>query len=206
METSYKISLSPQTIDSAPEEVQPILEATKKQLGFLPNMYGNLANSLGLLSTYKLGYDLFRKKSGFSRVQQEVIFLTISYENECRYCVAAHSFMADMMAKVPVEVTEAIRNGTIIQDPKLRALSEFTSIMVNKRGNPEVEDVEGFLAAGYTEAQILEIILAISIKTISNYTNHVFDTPVDLVMKSREWAGYSIARKIVRFFGGDRRG
>lgn len=205
METIYKMSLPLREIREVDDEAKTILESTKKQLGILPNMYAYMANSTGLLSTYKHGYDYFRKNSGFTKAEQEVVFLTISYENECIYCVAAHSFVADMMSKVPLDVTDAIRNGEIIKDHKLRVLSEFTAIMVNKRGKPEQEDVERFLEAGYTEKQVLEIILAISVKTISNYTNHVFHTPVDLMMQSREWLGYSVARKIVRFFGGDKR-
>ncbi|WP_373549352.1 carboxymuconolactone decarboxylase family protein [Haliscomenobacter sp.] len=200
MENSYQIALQPKKLQDANEEVKAIFESTKASLGMVPNMYGNMGNSTGLLATYKFGYDHFRKNSGFSKAEQEVIFLTISYENGCEYCMAAHSMLADMISKVPVEVTNAIRDGKIIPDPKLKALSDFTSIMVNKRGHPSETDVRIFLEAGYSENHILEIILAIAVKTISNYSNHLFQTPLDAPFKMREWAVFKVARKAVQFF------
>ena len=114
--------------------------------------------------------------------------------------MGAHSLIADTISKVPVEVTEGIRNNSEIPHDKLKVLSEFTSIMVNKRGLPEAGEVQVFLNAGYTENHILSIILAISVKTISNYTNHVFHTELDTVFKSREWSGFKVTRKGVNFF------
>lgn len=111
----------------------------------------------------------------------------MSAENGCTYCVAAHSTLADMMSKVPPEVTEAIRNGASVPDPKLRALSQFTRLMVATRGWPGAAVVDAFLSAGYTERHILEIILAISVKTLSNYSNHIFQTPVDDMFAGRRW-------------------
>lgn len=200
METRYQVTLRPKKLQDANEEVKAIFESTKASLGMVPNMYGNMGNSTGLLATYKFGYDHFRKNSGFSKAEQEVIFLTISYENGCEYCMAAHSMLADMISKVPVEVTNAIREGNIIPEPKLKALSDFTSVMVNKRGNPSETDVHIFLEAGYSENHILEIILAIAVKTISNYSNHLFQTPLDAPFKMREWTVFKVARKAVQFF------
>jgi AhpD family alkylhydroperoxidase len=142
------------------------------------------------------GYKDFRENSNFTPAEQEVVFLTISVENGCGYCMAAHSLVADMVSKVPSNVTDAIRNGTEIDDPKLKSLAEFTSIMVNKRGNPDDEDVKCFFTNGYNEKHILDIILAISIKTISNYTNHVFHTELDTAFKVREWKSFKVARNI----------
>lgn len=198
--STYKITLAPKTVETSSPAAKEILERTKKELGMIPNMYANMANAPGLLSTYAHGYKLLRSESGFTSAEQEVIFLTISYENQCEYCVAAHSFVADMMSKVPIEVTEAIRNGLPIPDQKLHALSTFTSTMLNKRGNPTKEDVDLFLLAGYTEHHILYIILALSIKTISNYSNHIFNTTVDTVFKAREWSAYKAVRKVLNFF------
>ena len=199
-DNTYRISLKPINLGNADERAKPLLEAAKKQAGMVPNMYENMANLPALLETYGTGYNLFRKEGGFTPAEQEVIFLTISKENGCDYCMAAHSVVADMMSKVPVAVTDAIRNDTDIPDAKLKALSLFTSIMVNKRGRPNDDDVQEFLMAEYTEKHILAIILAISIKTISNYSNHVFRTPVDTMFKAREWTAYKVGRKLVNFF------
>ena len=165
----YRISLAPINLDNADERAKPLLEAAKKQAGMIPNMYENMVNFPALLETYSKGYNLFRIEGGFTSVEQEVIFLTISKENGCDYCIAAHSVVADLMSKVPVAVTDAIRNDTEIPDAKLKILTHFTSIMVNKRGRPTDEDVKEFLMAEYTEKHILAIILAISVKTISKY-------------------------------------
>lgn len=184
----FKTSLEPVTLENANEAQKPQLEKSLKEMGMIPNMYANMVNSPGLMETYATGYDRFRKNSGFSPVEQEVVFVTISVLNGCEYCTAAHSFIADKMSKVQTEVTDAIRNGEEIPDAKLSALSEFTKVMFEKRGNPGQEEAQAFLAAGYQEKQILEIILALAVKTLSNYANHIFQTPVDEAFSSRIWS------------------
>ncbi|MBY0480274.1 MAG: carboxymuconolactone decarboxylase family protein [Chitinophagaceae bacterium] len=196
----YQVSLLPVKSNSADKRTQSLLETAKRQMGIVPNMYANMANFPAMLEAYGMAYNLFRTEGGFSPIEQEVIFLTISRENGCDYCMAAHSVVADLLSKVPVEITEAIRNDEIIPDPRLRELSKFTSIMVNKRGRPTNEDVKEFLIAEYTEKQILAIILAISVKTISNYSNHIFHTPVDRMFKAREWSAYKFGRKFISLF------
>ena len=117
-----------------------------------------------------------------------MVFLTISYDNGCHYCMAAHSMIADKASGVPEAVTEAIRAGKPIADEKLAALAGFTRRMVNTGGKPANADVRAFLNAGYSERHILEIILAIAVKTLSNYSNHVFHTPVDEVFAAYKWS------------------
>lgn len=183
----YRFTLSPVGIDTADARARVLLEGAQKQMGAIPNMYANMANFSAMFEIYSSGYGLFRAEGGFTPAEQEVVFLTISKENTCAYCLAAHSVVADMKSKVPVGVTDAIRNGTEIPDDTLKALSLFTAVMVNKKGRPSVADVAAFLSAGFTEQHILSIILAIAVKTISNYSNHIFHTPVDPMFKSREW-------------------
>ncbi len=185
---TYKIQNLPiHTAESAPDKARPILEGAKKRLGFVPNMYGAMANEPALLDAYISGYNTFRSGSGLSPVEQEVVFLIISRENACTYCVAAHSVVADMMSKVPAAVTDAIRGGRMIEDKKLEALARFVAVMVATRGNPEDADVAAFTAAGYSEKNILGIILAISVKILSNYSNHIFHTDVDAAFARRAW-------------------
>ena len=174
------------TAADSPDASREILESAKAQTGMVPNMYAAMANSPGLLGTYRFGYDEFRSRSGFTSAEQEVVFLAISRFNGCTYCMGVHSAIADRN-KVPTEVTDAIRAGTPIGDATLQALNLFVTTMVDTRGRPSDDDLTAFLAAGYTETQVLEIILAIAVKTISNYTNHVFDTPLDAVFTQRAW-------------------
>lgn len=188
MSAEYKLTLSPRTTADAEPLAKAALEGAQKSLGFVPNMYAGMANSPGLLDTYLHGYQLFRQSSGFTPAEQEVVFLAISRTNGCHYCVAAHSFIADQMSKVPPAVTNAIRDGAAVPDARLAALSDFTRTMVTTRGLPARRDVDAFLSAGYSERQVLEVILAISVKTLSNYFNHLSHTPVDAMFASRAWS------------------
>lgn len=185
--SNYQTKLEAVDVAAANERQKPILEGVIKGMGAVPNMYANMVTSPGLLETYLHGYDVFRKESGFTPVEQEVVFLTISYLNACDYCMAAHSVIADKMSKVPEDVTNAIRDGRKIEDDKLEALSAFTKELFTTRGRPSAAAAQQFLDAGYTERQVLEIILALAVKTLSNYSNHVFGTEVDAMFSSRAW-------------------
>ncbi|MBY6244062.1 carboxymuconolactone decarboxylase family protein [Methylosinus sp. Sm6] len=188
MTTIYKIKeLGLLTIEAATGKARDLLDAAKRQLGFVPNMYGAMANEPALLEAYSTTYAAFRRDAGFTSIEQELIFLVISRANGCHYCMAAHSFVADKMSKVPTEVTDAIRDGRAIPDSRLQALATFTHVMVEMRGLPSEGAVREFLAAGYSEKNILGVILAIGVKTWSNYANHLFHTPVDDVFASRVW-------------------
>lgn len=187
MSSHYKVTFATKTLEDADPKARPVLEQAKASMGMIPNMYGNMANSPAMLQNYAQGYSLFREESDFTSVEQEVVFLTISRENECHYCMAAHSFVADNASKVPIEVTNAIRDDDSIADSKLAALVAFTRTMFVTRGHPSKADVANFLQAGYLETHILNIILALAVKTISNYSNHVFDTSVDSAFAGRSW-------------------
>ena len=171
---------------SAPAKSVASLEAAKKAYGFIPNLIGTLAESPAAVKAY-LTLDQLLAESSLSAVERNIATLAISRYNECHYCMAAHSFVADNLSKVPTDVTDSIRNDDPIADSKMAELSEFTRTMVVSRGHPSQDDVSAFLQAGYSESHILDIILAISVKTISNYSNHVFDTPVDAAFKARSW-------------------
>ena len=187
MQAEYKLTLPPLTEANADAIAAERMRAAQAGFGFVPNMYGVMANSPGLLDTYVHGYERFRTLSGFTPAEQEVVLLAVSRENGCTYCVAAHSFIADKMSGVPAAVTDAIRDGRPIPDARLAALHDFTRTMVVKRGLPDKADVSAFLAAGYSERQILEVVLAIAVKTLSNYANHMFHTPVDDMFAGRAW-------------------
>lgn len=185
----YRAALPARTPANSEGETLEVLEqGIRAAGGWLPNMYGNMANFPGLLQTYLDGYDRFRKASGFTPAEQEVVFLTVSRFNECTYCMAAHSFVADKVSRVPTEVTDALRADETIPDAKLEALAAFTRALLVGRGRPGVDDAAAFLAAGYEEGHMLEIILAISVKVLSNYTNRLFRTTVDDTFAERSWS------------------
>jgi AhpD family alkylhydroperoxidase len=175
----YQMSLPLVAIKDANPETAEALRAAKKRIGFIPNLYGKMANSPPVLMTFLEGYRRFREQTDLSPVEQEVILLTISWENACTYAMAAHSAIADRSTGMPKELIEAIRFGGIIEDPKLAALHDMTRIMLRSRGRPAPAKVEPFLEAGYDERHLLEIVLAISITTLSNYSSHLLAPELD---------------------------
>lgn len=187
MTAEAKLTLPAQTLDSHDADVRRVLEKAKTQVGFIPNMYAAMVNSPGVLDTYLDGYARFRSDSGFTPVEQEVVFLVISVANGCGYCTAAHSMIADKMSMVPADVLRALRHGQPIADAKLAALAAFTQVMFDTRGRPGKADLHAFLAAGFSERHALEIVLAMAVKTLSNYSNHLFHTEVDEM-----FAGYKL--------------
>ena len=166
---------------------QEILDKTKKGLGFIPNMYQKMGVNPALLDAYTYAYNSFRAHSGFNSIEQEVVFLSVAYENNCEYCMAAHSFVGDMMSKVPTEVTNAIRENKQIPDAKLAALSKLTRLLTANRGHVSQEEVDDFIAIGYTESHVLGIVAGIAVKTLSNYSNHLTNPEVDAAFASRSW-------------------
>lgn len=174
------------TLESAPKGSSKTLAEAQKKYGFIPNLLGVLADSPAALKGY-LSLGALFEQSSLSAVEQQVVFLRVSLENRCGYCVAAHSTIAKMQA-VPAEVIEALREGRRIAEPRLQALSEFTRKVVQQRGWVSKEEIEGFLSAGFSRAQVFEVILGVAMKTLSNYANHVAETPLDLPFRPAAWA------------------
>lgn len=166
-------------LDQADPAQREVLETARQQVGFIPNMYANMVNVPAVLSTYLQGYAAFRKTSGLTPAEQEVVFLAISRQNDCHYCTAAHSMIADKLSKVPTAVLAAIRADRPLPDAKLAALYEFSQELVRTGGRPSNAGAARLFAAGYDEKTILNIILAAAVKTLSNYSNHLFGTAVD---------------------------
>ncbi len=171
--------------DTAPDESKELLNAAKKQVGFIPNLHAIMAEAPGLLIGYRALNDQFLKSS-LTKEEKTVVWQTVNVEHECHYCVPAHTMIAKGM-KVDDAITEALRNETPLSDPKLEALRTFTLSVVRNRAIVDDGDIQTFLDAGYTKRHILEIILGISMKTMSNYTNHFADTPLDAPFEPLAW-------------------
>ena len=177
------------TPETAPAGSRTILQAVQGTWSFIPNLHGILAESPVTLEAYATTFSLF-EKSSFSAAEQQVIYLAINYENECEYCMSGHSALAKM-AKLDDAAIEALREKTPIDDPRLQALRTFSASVTAKRAKLDDGEVEAFLAAGFTKQQVLEVILAVSVKTISNYVNHVAKTPLDGFMGPTRWVAPS---------------
>lgn len=174
------------TLETAPAATRDILSGARRAYGFLPNLLGVMAEAPALLKGYRTLMGVF-EESSLSPAEQQIVLLTVSYENGCEYCVAAHSVIAAMQ-KVPGDAVSAIRDGRPILDPRMEALRRFTAAVVTSRGHPSEQDAEAFLGAGYTRAQVLEVVLGVGIKTLSNYTNHIADTPLDAAFGKAAWS------------------
>lgn len=173
------------TAESAPKAARPILENAQKAYGFLPNLLGALAEAPAALEGY-LALSGIADKSSFTAAEVQIAVLATSRLNECDYCMAAHSTIAGMKG-VDEYVIEALRDGTAIADDRLEALRSFTEIVVEKRGWADDDDVQAFLGAGFTRQNILDVVLIISMKTLSNYANHLAKPPVDAAFQPRQW-------------------
>lgn len=163
--------------NDAPQPAQDLLEKAEKNYGFIPNILGVMANSPALLEAYMTMSQIFEKTS-FSAAEKQTVLLAVSTENGCDYCKAAHTAMAKMQG-VDDAVLKAIANGDELPDDKLDTLFKFTRAMVEKRGHPSNDDLQAFFDAGFSEAQVQDVVVGIGMKTLSNYNNHIADTPVD---------------------------
>lgn len=170
---------------TAPAESQPLLQNSVNAFGMIPNLHAVMAEAPGLLEGYQQLHQLFIDSS-FDADELTVVWQTINVEHECHYCVPAHTAIAKSM-EVDDAITEALRNETPLPSDKLEALRTFTLAMVRSRGNVDGSAVNDFLAAGYTQRQVLEVVLGLAQKVMSNYTNHLAETPVDEPFKAFEW-------------------
>lgn len=172
--------------ESAPEESRPLLESSKQAYGMIPNLHGVMAEAPAALEAYKRLNELFTEKTSLSPEQQNVVWLTIAVENQCHYCVPAHTAIAKSM-KVPEEAIEALRGNGPLPDAGLEALRRFTSKLVRDRGQVSKRDVQEFMNAGFTNRQVLEVVLGVSQKVLSNYINAIAETPLDEPFRKFEW-------------------
>lgn len=173
------------TEETAPESARPILTQVKGKFGFVPNLLATMADAPALLKGYLALADIFDSTS-FSPTERQIVLLATSLENGCAYCMAAHTAIAGMQ-KVPDDVVKSLRDNKPIADVKLEALRLFATDVVTERGYPSAESLNRFLSAGYTKSHVLEVVLGIGMKTLSNYTNHLADTPLDAAFKAAEW-------------------
>ncbi len=170
---------------TAPEASKPLLAQSKKDFGMIPGLHAMMAEAPGLLDAYKLVHELF-VNSSFDKDELTVVWQSVNVEHACHYCVPAHTGIAKGM-KVDDAITDALRNETALPNARLEALRTFTLKVVRGRGNVDESAVQAFLDAGFNKRQILEVVLGVSQKVMSNYTNHLTNTPVDAAFKKFEW-------------------
>ena len=154
---------------------QGIFDNLQKGLGFVPNLYAYFAKNETALADYLA---LQNRKSTLRAKEREVINLVTSQVNGCRYCQSAHTVIGKMNGFTDEQVLE-IRKGRASFDSKLDALAQFTASVVENRGRATEESKEAFFAAGYDEANLIDVVIVIGDKIISNYLHNLTGFEID---------------------------
>jgi AhpD family alkylhydroperoxidase len=163
------------TEQTAPDASRSAFAAIRKAWGFLPKLHAMLAESPVALKAYDRLWDLVTE-TGLTPVEQQVAYMTVNVFHCCEYCTAGHTFLS-RKAGMAEDAVQALRNGDPIPDARLQALRVFTETVVRERGFAGDTAIDAFLAAGFTRANVLDVVTIIATKTISNYTNHLTKTP-----------------------------
>ena len=168
---------TPADIAAAPEAARPLLEAVNKQLGSVPNMFRLIANSPAALEGY-LGLSGALGKGKLPNATRERIALAVAQVNGCNYCLAAHSYLGSNFAKLDAAEIAANRHGRS-NDAKADAAVVFAVQIASERGGVSAHAVEAVRGAGYSDAEIVEIVAHVALNTLTNYVNEALGTVVD---------------------------
>jgi uncharacterized peroxidase-related enzyme len=167
----------PASIDAAPAASRPFLEAVKRQLGIVPNLFRLVANSPVALEGY-LGMSGALSKGTLPAATRERIALAVAEINGCDYCLSAHTYLGKNVAKLDDAEITANRNGAS-NDPEADAAVRFAAKVTSQRGHVSEADVSAVKAAGYNDAMIIEIVQHVAMNTWTNYINEVANTDID---------------------------
>lgn len=173
---------TPASIEAAPAAAQPLLELVKQQLGSAPNLFRIVANSPAGLEGY-LSLNGALGKGQLDARTRNRIALTVAEANGCTYCLSAHTYLGKNLAKLDDAEMAANQRGNS-SDPKAAVALSFASKLVKLRGHVSEADVQAVRAAGYSDAQLVEIILHVALNTLTNYVNTALATDVDFPVVS----------------------
>jgi uncharacterized peroxidase-related enzyme len=168
---------TPATVDAAPASTHASLNSVGKQLGVVPNLFRVVANSPAALTGY-LQLSAASAQGGLDAATRERIALVVAELNGCGYCLSAHTYLGRNVAKLDDAEITANRNGAS-NDPKADAAVRFAAAVVRQRGHVGDEQLQAVQSAGYSDAQVLDILLAVALNTFTNYVNEVAQTEID---------------------------
>ena len=170
------------TKETAPDAAKAWLDVSVQEFGRVPNLHGVMAEAPISLEAYHRLWGLFGKESSFTPEEQQIVYQTSNVLNDCHYCVPAHAGLM-MSIGIDREVIDRLVKQEPLADPRHEALRVFTAAMVEKRGHVSNEQIEAFLDAGWERRHILEVIVGLATKVLSNYTNAVAGTEMDAGIK-----------------------
>jgi uncharacterized peroxidase-related enzyme len=174
------------TPQTAPAPSRTLLEGIQRAFGFVPNLFAVFAESPAALQGALAMGEAF-SKSSLTPAEQQLVALAVSEANDCAFCMAAHSTLAKRVAKADPALVAAARNREPLADPKLDALVTFTRKVVEQRGFVAQGDLTAFLDAGYANAQVIEVLLGVGMKTFNNYVDHIAHVPLNDQFKAEAW-------------------
>jgi alkylhydroperoxidase family enzyme len=174
------------TIESAPEHSKPVLETLKQAFGIVPNIAGAIAGSPVLIKGFIAVFQGVHTSS-FNEAQIQTLLLTNAVTNACPWAVAFHTFLGLKEGLERGDV-DAIRQGVLPRDGKLAALSQLARTLISKRGQLSEAELEAFLAAGFSQEQVLEVIAVVAASTITNYVGNVAQPPLEEAFHEYRWS------------------
>jgi len=175
----------PATVQDAPGAAQANLEAVHKKLGVVPNMFRLIATSPAALEGY-LAMSGALGKGAITPALAERIALAVAEVNRCGYCLSAHTYLARNLAKLDDAEITANRSGAS-NDPKTDAAIRFAAQVARARGHVGEDELKAVQSAGWTDAQLVEIVQHVALNVWTNYFNEVFKTEIDFpVMLPRD--------------------
>jgi len=164
--------LSLRTVDDAPDDAKPGLAAAQKNNGFLPNLVRLLGNAPVVLEAYQT-LTAINARAELGAAEREAIQITAAVTHGCGFCVAGHTAIAYKRIGLNEDVVNSLRNGDRVPDPRLDAVAVFTRAVIRGRGNVLDDELKTFLAAGFSEAHALEVVLGVSLATLCNFSNNL---------------------------------
>lgn len=174
------------TPETAPDAARPFLENARQASGFIPNLLGVLANAPAALETYVTVSGL-NAKASLSLAEREVVQLVAATTHGCDFCVAGHTAVATHKAKLEEATIAALRRGVTLPEPRLETLAAFARAVIAQRGAVTDAELQRFVAAGYTLAQALEVVLGVSLATLCNFANVLAQTPLNPELAAYRW-------------------
>jgi uncharacterized peroxidase-related enzyme len=174
------------TIDCAPADSAASLRVLEQGLGFVPNLAATMAESPTLISGF---VNLRQTLAGgeLSGMEREIVALAVSLENDCDYCMAAHSSFA-LMQNADEDAVSAVREGREPDDARLAALHRFARSLVAKKGHVSEQEGQEFLDAGYSRGALFEVVAQVGHTTLANFAHSVSRAPLDDALQQQAWA------------------
>ena len=176
------------TIEDAPAEAQPRLEAAQKNNGFLPNLVRLLANAPVALETYQTVGEI-NGRASLTLAEREAVQITAAATHGCGFCVAGHTAVAEKKAKLDQGVISALRDKAQVPDARLDAVARFTEAVIASRGAVSDAELAGFKDAGFDDQAALEVVLGVSLATLCNFANNMGQPELNPQLAAYEWKG-----------------